>query len=139
MTNPHEAARFVSETGIDALAVSVGNVHTLIDGQAAVDLERLAAIHQAVSVPLVIHGGTGFPDETIPEAIAQGVAKFNVGAVLKQAFLTGLTEAVSALPPRVSVHQVVGSRKESDVFQQAKARMREEVIRRIRLMSPNVS
>jgi len=139
MTDPDEAARFVSDTGIDALAVSIGNVHTLIGGQAAVDLGRLAAIHQAVSVPLVIHGGTGFPDEAIPKAIALGVAKFNVGAVLKQTFLTGLAEAVNALTPGVSVHQVVGSRKETDVFQQAKARMRGEVIRRIRLMSPNAS
>jgi ketose-bisphosphate aldolase len=95
LTDPDEAARFVSETGVDALAVSVGNVHTLTDGQADIDLERLAAIHQAVSLPLVIHGGTGFPEEAISQVIPLGVAKFNFGVVLKQAFLAGLTEAMS--------------------------------------------
>jgi ketose-bisphosphate aldolase len=136
LTDPQEAARFVSETRVDALAVSVGNVHTLTEGQAKIDLERLAAIHQVVPVPLVIHGGTGFPDESIPDAIALGVAKFNVGAVLKQAFLAGLTEAVAKIPSQVSFHQAMGSRKEPDVLQQGKKRMREEVARRIRLMRP---
>jgi ketose-bisphosphate aldolase len=137
-TDPDEAARFVDETGIDALAVSIGNVHTLIDGKAAIDLERLEAIHQAVSMPLVIHGGTGFPEEAIAPAIARGVAKYNVGAALKGAFLEGLAEAVQALPPGASVHQVMGSRKEADVLQQGKIRMKEEVTRRIRLMRLNI-
>jgi ketose-bisphosphate aldolase len=139
MTDPDEAARFVSETGIDALAVSVGNVHTLTDGQAVIDLERLAAIHRAVSLPLVIHGGTGFPEEAIPQVIPLGVAKFNFGVVLKQAFLAGLTEAVGALPSQVNAHQVMGSRKGADILQQGKLRMREEVARRIQLMRPNIS
>jgi ketose-bisphosphate aldolase len=138
VTDPDEAARFADETGIDALAVSIGNVHTLTDGTATIDLERLAAIHQAVSVPLVIHGGTGFPEEVIPQVIPLGVAKFNIGVVLKQAFLSGLTEAIETLPSQVGIHQVMGSRKESDVLQRGKARMREEVARRIRLLMPGV-
>jgi ketose-bisphosphate aldolase len=138
LTDPDEAARFVSETGVDALAVSVGNVHVLIDGQAVIDWDRLAAIHRAVPVPLVVHGGTGFPEDGIVQAIALGVAKINVGTVLKQAFLAGVTEAVQALPPRVNFQQVMGSRKEADVLQRGKARMREEVARRIRLLSPGI-
>ena len=133
LTDPAQAARFVDETGIDALAVSVGNVHTLTHGKAAVDWARLAAIHQAVSLPLVIHGGTGFPDEAIPQAIALGVAKFNYGTVLKRAFLEGVAAAVRSLPAEVGYHQVVGSRKEADILQQGKVRMRDEVRRRIRL------
>jgi len=138
LTDPDEATRFVSETGVDALAVSVGNVHVLIDGQAAINWERLAAIHQAVPVPLVVHGGTGFPEKGIAQAIALGVAKVNIGTVLKQAFLAGLTEAIRALPQQVSFQQVMGSRKEADVLQRGKARMREEVARRIRLLSPGI-
>jgi len=136
LSDPDEAARFVNETGIDALAVSVGNVHTLSHGQAAIEWGRLADIHQAVPVPLVLHGGTGFPEEGIARAIALGVVKINIGTVLKQAFLAGLTEAVRALPPQVSIHQVMGSRKETDVLQQGKSRMRAEVARRIRLLRP---
>ncbi len=138
LTDPDEAARFVGETGVDALAVSIGNVHTLTDGKADIDLERLAAIHRAVSVPLVIHGGTGFPEQAIAQVIPLGVAKFNFGAVLKQAFLAGLTEAIETLPAQVGFHQVVGSRKESDVLQGGKLRVREEVARRMRLMRPTI-
>lgn len=137
MTDPDEAARFVKETSIDALAVSVGNVHTLIDGEATIDLALLADIHQVVPAPLVIHGGTGFPDEAVAQAISLGVTKFNFGAVLKQAFLEGLSDAIAALPDDVGFHQVMGSRKESDVLQQAKLRVRQEVVQRIRLMRPD--
>jgi ketose-bisphosphate aldolase len=137
MTDSDEAARFVDETEIDALAVSIGNIHTLTKGKAIIELERLEAIHQAVAVPLVIHGGTGFPEEAIADVIRLGVAKFNFGAALKQAYLDGLREAMEDLPPTVAIHQVMGSRKESDVLQQGKARMRQEVRRRIRLMRPN--
>jgi ketose-bisphosphate aldolase len=139
MTDPDEAASFVAETEIDALAVSIGNVHTLTDGKAAIDLKQLKAIHQAVAVPLVIHGGTGFPEEAIADVIKLGVAKFNFGVVLKRAYLGGLREAIADLPPSVAVHQVMGSRKEADVLQQGKARMRQEVSRRIRLLRSNNS
>jgi len=138
LTDPDEAGRFVEETGVDALAVSVGNIHMLTQGRAAIDWERLAAIHRAVEVPLTLHGGTGFPEEGIAQAIALGVAKVNIGTVLKQAFLEGLVEAVRALSPHVSVQQVVGSRKEADLFQQGKIRMREEVARLIRLWRPGL-
>ena len=134
LTDPDLAARFVDETGIDALAVSVGNVHTLTHGKASVDWARLATIYHAVPLPLVIHGGTGFPDEVVPQAIALGVAKFNYGTVLKRAFLEGVTAAVHSLPAEIGYHQVVGSRKEADVLQQGKVRMRHEVRHRIRLL-----
>lgn len=136
LTDPEEAARFVAETGIDALGVSIGNVHILAEGEASIDWPRLEALQKAVSVPLVIHGGTGFPESGCQRAISLGVAKINYGTALKRAFLTGLQEALGALPPRVHYHQVMGSRKEADVLQQGKLRMKEEVIRRMRLWQP---
>jgi len=136
LTDPDEVTRFVGETRVDALSVSVGNVHVLTNGQAVIDWDRLAAIHRAEPVPLVIHGSTGFPEAGITQAIALGVAKFNCGTALKQAFLYGLAEAIAALPPGLSIQQTMGSRKEADVLAQGKLRMREEVVRRIRLMRP---
>ncbi len=133
LTDPVEAARFVEETGIDALGVSVGNIHILAEGEATIDWPRLADLQRAVPVPLVIHGGTGFPAGGCQRAITLGVAKINYGTTLKRAFLEGLTEAIQNLPARVSYHQVMGSRKEADVLQQAKLRMKDEVIRRMRL------
>ena len=134
LTDPAEAARFVAETGIDALGVSVGNVHTLLEGQATVDWPRLEALHRSVSVPLVIHGGTGFPEDGIPRAIGLGVAKFNFGTFMKQAYLDGLAQAIADLPAGYSIQQVMGSRKDTDVLQQGKVRVRQEVARRMRLL-----
>jgi ketose-bisphosphate aldolase len=135
-TDPEEARRFVSETGIDALSVSVGNVHILTSGQAHIDLDRLAAIHKNVDIPLVIHGGTGFPEEVIPQALALGVAKVNIGTVLKQAFLEGVTSAIHSLPADPSIQQVMGSRKQTDILQQGKLQMYRAVIHRMRAWNP---
>jgi fructose-bisphosphate aldolase class II len=127
-TDPAEAARFVESTGVDALAVSVGNVHLLSNGQARVDLDLLQRLHHAVSVPLVIHGGTSFPSWAVPRAIERGVAKFNVGTRLKQAFLAGMREALTALPEPVDPHLAMGSHEKGDVFAYGKARMKQEIV-----------
>jgi fructose-bisphosphate aldolase class II len=132
-TDPDEAARFVERTGVDALAVSVGNVHILSDGEAEVDLEALARIHRAVPVPLVIHGGTGFPSRAVPAAISLGVAKFNVGTRLKQAYLDGARQAIAGVPGRPNVHRVIGSRDPSDILLPAKAGVKEQVSALMRL------
>jgi fructose-bisphosphate aldolase class II len=131
MTDPDDAARYVAETGVDALSVSVGNVHIMTDGEAHIDLEQLARIRAAVSVPLVIHGGTGFPACAVPRAIELGVAKFNVGTILKQLFLGGVREAMGALPAQVNLQEVIGSRNAADLLQGAKERVKAEVMRRM--------
>ena len=87
MTDPSAAAEFVAATGVDCLAVAVGNVHLLTAYESEIDLERLRAIQATVDVPLAIHGGTGFPPATVAAAISLGVAKFNVGTRLKRGFL----------------------------------------------------
>jgi ketose-bisphosphate aldolase len=127
LTDPDEAARFVEETGVDCLAVSVGNVHILMDQEASIDMERLRSIHERVHVPLVIHGGTSFPPATVSPAIALGVAKFNVGTVLKHEFWTGLDTAVRAAGSPPDVHRLLGSHKDSDVMAVAQERMTAKV------------
>ena len=120
LTDPDTAAAFVAATQIDALAVSIGNVHTLKANTAEVDLDRLAEIDQAVSVPLVIHGGTGFPADAVRAAIARGVAKFNVGTALKRAALEGLGARVRSLSEREGPHDLVGSHRPSDLLEATK-------------------
>ncbi len=127
LTDPEEAAAFAEATGVDCLAVSVGNVHLLERGSAVVDLDRLRVIGARVAVPLVIHGGTGFPRDAIPDAIAAGVAKFNVGTVLRRAFLDGLGQAIAALPDEPDVHAAIGSHGPEDVLEAGKAAMVEAV------------
>jgi len=125
VTDPDSAARFVQATGIDALGVSIGNVHLLSEGEARLDLERLERIRQAAQVPLVLHGGTGIPAAAIGPAIARGVAKVNYGTRLKQEFLAGVREAVGALPSQFNVHDFVGSRYDTDILLRGKRRAAE--------------
>jgi len=120
MTDPAEAKKFVEETGIDCLAVAIGNVHLLTKGSANIDIQRLKDIRSQVSLPIAIHGGTGFPDNQIKEAIANGVAKFNVGTRLKTDFLKSVKEYVTSLDDNCFVHDIVGSHKKSDFLEVGK-------------------
>ena len=132
-TDPAEAALFVSRTGVDALAVSIGNTHVLAEGEAAVDLDLLARIHETVPLPLVIHGGTGFPAWAVEPAIQRGVAKINVGTRLKGACLEGIRAAMAQLAPRPNVHRVIGSREEGDILIRGKLGSKAEIVALLRL------
>jgi len=92
LTDPAEAAALVEATGIDALAVSIGNAHGQYTRLPELDLDRLAAIRAAVSVPLVLHGGSGTPLEVLQRAIALGIAKVNVATELTAAVRGSLLE-----------------------------------------------
>jgi len=98
LTDPDDAARFVEETGVAALAVAIGNVHGIPTAPVRLDLDRLAAIHDRVEVPLVLHGASGLPAEEVNDAIALGVAKLNVNTELRRAFRAALL-ALGADPP----------------------------------------
>jgi fructose-bisphosphate aldolase, class II len=90
LTAVGDAIRFADESGLDAMAVSVGNVHRLTTPIAVIDFERLARIAAAVAVPLVIHGTSGICETDIERLVRAGIAKFNIGTVLRQAFGRGL-------------------------------------------------
>jgi fructose-bisphosphate aldolase class II len=100
-TDPIEAAQFAIETGVDAMAISVGNVHLQQDKEGGLDMARIAAIQAATHVPLVIHGGSGVPIAQ-RNTLAQNtnVCKFNIGTELRMAFGAALRTAVNADPDR---------------------------------------
>ena len=77
-TDPSQARDFVENTGIDALAVSIGTVHGPFKGKPRLDLERLAEIRSLVEVPLVLHGGSGLSEDDFRRAVACGISKINV-------------------------------------------------------------
>jgi fructose-bisphosphate aldolase class II len=131
VTDPQAAAEFVKATGVCALSVAVGNEHIRADGTSAIDMGLLAQIHEAVPVPLVIHGGTGFPDDAVAEAIQWGVAKFNVGSVLKKLYIESIRSLAQSLPTDMDVHAVVGSHKAEDILEKAKNAVKAEVARRM--------
>jgi len=133
LTDPEQARDFVSQTGVDCLAVAVGNVHLLTTGTAEIDLPRLVDIAQAVDVPLAIHGGTGFPQQDVAAAIKAGVAKFNVGTRLKKSFLEAVMANAGTWTGRESVHDLVGSHKSTDFLESGKSAVTEQVRALIRL------
>ena len=95
-TDPAEAARFAIETGVDALAVSVGNVHLQQQSGQGLDLDRLREIEALTDVPLVIHGGSGVPvAQRLELAATSRIAKFNIGTELRQAFGTALRDSLA--------------------------------------------
>jgi fructose-bisphosphate aldolase class II len=98
-TDPDEAARFAAETGVDAMAVSIGNVHLQTDQIARIDRDRLDAIEAKNYVPLVIHGGSGLPHD-LRQDLAQNsaICKFNIGTELRMAFGEALRETMAARP-----------------------------------------
>ncbi|MGB7070396.1 MAG: class II fructose-bisphosphate aldolase [Pyrinomonadaceae bacterium] len=95
-TRSDDAAKFVAETGVDALAVAVGTAHGFYKGEVRLDFERLREIRDAVGdTALVLHGGSGVPDELMKEAIRNGIAKINFGTELKNAFTLAVKKSLS--------------------------------------------
>ncbi|OZA19800.1 MAG: fructose-bisphosphate aldolase [Rhodobacterales bacterium 17-64-5] len=95
-TDPEEAARFARETGIDAMAVSVGNLHLQETPGSGIDLERLGAIAARTETALVLHGGSGIPPEQRGMVATMRVAKMNIGTELRMAFGVALRQALLA-------------------------------------------
>lgn len=85
-TDPAQATEFVERSGCDFLAVSIGNAHGLYTAAPNFHFDILDAIRKAVSVPLVLHGGSGTPVEQLKKAVSMGMAKVNVASEIGQAF-----------------------------------------------------
>ncbi len=89
-TDPQEAKTFVEKTGIDSLAVAIGTAHGVYKGTPKLDVERLSQIRKVVSVPLVLHGTSGVPDDSVKECIRRGICKVNYATDLRIAFSKGV-------------------------------------------------
>jgi fructose-bisphosphate aldolase class II len=94
-TDPRQAAVFVASTGVDALAVAVGSSHAMTTQTARLDLDLIAALRDAVPVPLVLHGSSGVPDDTLRAAVRAGIVKVNIGTALNVAYTRALREALA--------------------------------------------
>ena len=96
-TDPKEAGVFVERTGVDALAVGIGTAHGFYKGEPHVDLERLSEIRAVVDIPLVLHGTSGVPDETVAEVVKRGICKVNYATELRAAFSEGVKEVAEKI------------------------------------------
>ena len=103
MTDPKDARNYVDATGVDALAVAIGNAHGFYKGEPNLDIDRLKAIGRAVGIPLVLHGGTGIPQHTLQQAINAGISKINIATQLFDAFAKGYHDAYRDLHDPINV------------------------------------
>lgn len=97
-TDPDQAVEFVKHTGITSLAVAIGTAHGVYKGEPKLDLDRLSEIREVVDIPLVLHGTSGVPDETVTECVNRGICKVNYATDLRIAFTKGVSEVFSENP-----------------------------------------
>ncbi|MER5407749.1 class II fructose-bisphosphate aldolase [Streptomyces sp. NPDC002769] len=115
-TDPAEARAFVTDSGVDALAVAIGSSHAMTSRTATLDHDRLERLAAALDVPLVLHGSSGVPDDELTAAVAGGIAKVNIGTALNIA-MTGAIRAYLADRP-----EAVDSRTYLSVGRESMAR-----------------
>ncbi len=107
-TDPEEAAIFASATAVDAMAISVGNVHLQENKEGGLDLDRIRAIERLTDVPLVIHGGSGVPVEQRTQlARTSSICKFNIGTELRMAFGAALRASLASDETRFDRAQIL--------------------------------
>lgn len=100
-TDPQEAKQFVEATGVDSLAVAIGTAHGVYKGTPKLDVNRLSEIREVVSIPLVLHGTSGVPDEAVEECIKRGICKVNYATDLRIAFSKGVNEVLHEKPDTI--------------------------------------
>lgn len=128
-TDPERAAEFVSQTGVDLLAVSVGNVHISLGECYALDCAAIERLAGRVKAGLVLHGGTGIRNADLRSAASAGVVKVNFGTYMKQAWLRAVRSGLSS--SEQNPHALLGIGGESDVLVRARLAVREAVLTRI--------
>jgi fructose-bisphosphate aldolase class II len=94
LTDPEQAKEFVEKTGIDALAVAIGTTHGLFQGVPTIVHDRLEQINKTVDIPLVMHGGTGVPDDAVKKAIQLGIRKVNIDTQMRVAWYNATKEVI---------------------------------------------
>lgn len=109
LTNPEQARDFVEKTGVDILAVAVGNIHGMIEGSSVprLDIQRIKAIKDAVKIPLVLHGGSGISDEDFLAAIDAGISIIHINTELRLAWRQGLEKALKDNPEEIVPYKIL--------------------------------
>lgn len=121
-TDPKQAAEFVKATGVDFLAVAIGTAHGVYQGVPKLDKNRLSEIREVVSIPLVLHGTSGVPDEDVKECIARGICKVNYATDLRLAYTNGIKKCMEETP-NLFDPKVYGAAGREEVKQRVKNRM----------------
>ena len=124
LTDPLAAKQFTETTGIDALAINIGQAHLHGRRKVALDFERLAEIKSAVNIPLVLHGASSINRSDLRKAVRLGVSKVNVGSSLKQAFFGGMRRAIQDVGEAYNPYEVIGSGLSQDILMAGRLAMK---------------
>jgi len=127
LTDAGQAMEFVDRTGIDALAVNIGQVHLHGRRKVHLNLARLAELRSALSVPLVLHGASSICHDDIAEAIKGGIRKVNVGSVLKRIYFEAMRNACNKVGDDCNPYRVIGSGLADDVHEAGRVAMQKTV------------
>jgi fructose-bisphosphate aldolase, class II len=112
MTDPQQAEKFVKDTGIDALAVAIGNAHGFVKERKEPDLERLEKINQLCGIPLILHGASDWENGKVSEVIKRGITCFNVDTATQMAFMDSLINSIKN-EENFDVRKVLGAAREA--------------------------
>jgi len=124
LSDPAAASAFVRRTGVDALAVNIGQAHLHGRAKLNLDLDRLAALRDAVPVPLVLHGASSVARRDLAEAVRLGIRKVNVGSAIKRAYFEAVRRASIQAGDAYNTYEVVGSGLAADVEAAGRLAMR---------------
>jgi len=118
-----EAVKLVKETNVDSLAVGIGTAHGFYEGKPELNFKRLYEINEAIDIPLVLHGGTGIPEEDVRRAIKNGINKVNVGTQIRFAYLTAVQKEIALKGPITHTIEIMHEAKKA-IVEEVKAWIR---------------
>ena len=111
-TDPDDAEKFVRETGVDSLAIAIGTAHGPYKGEPKLDFDRLKVIKERLNMPIVLHGSSGVPEDSIRKAVSLGVNKINIDTDIRMAFTRAVREFVVNNPEAYDPRKILGPAKE---------------------------
>lgn len=112
-TDPEEARYFVEQTGVQSLAIAIGTAHGQYKGEPQLDFDRLAKIKALVKIPIVLHGSSGVPDESIRRAVELGVRKVNIDTNIREAFVGEMRRVMIEKPEEIDPRKILGPAREA--------------------------
>lgn len=114
-TDPEEARIFVEQTAVESLAIAIGTAHGQYKGEPHLDFERLKQIKELVKIPIVLHGSSGVPDQTVQKAIQLGVCKVNIDTNIREAFVGEMRRIIMKEPNEIDPRKILGPARDATV------------------------
>lgn len=108
-TNLEDCINFVCETGIDSVAASVGTVHGIYKGELNIDYQLIKKLNEELTIPLVLHGGSGLSDDTLKKCVEAGITKININSSIQEAWSNDVRKYLKENPDVIDPRKIIGS------------------------------